>query len=351
MRAAMSNVGSEYLQWVKTRTPARFNLSASGVQPCTFADLGARLEDLEINRSGGYGYEPLQLALAKHCGVGQECVVSAAGTSMANFIAMAALIEPGDEVLIEYPVYEPLIAVARYLQADIKRLPRDGRPRDFVSSRTRLIVVTNLHNPTCSRFDELQLEELAQTAKAVGARVLIDEVYLECMFEKASTAFHMSDVFVATASLTKAYGLGGLRCGWILAEPDLVRRIWQFKDLVDPSALHSKELLSVIALRNIDRLAGRARSLIDTNRKLLRSFLESCSQLEVEMPEYGTCVFPRVKSGNADRLFDMLRNDYDTEVVPGRFFEMSDHFRLGLGMEADVFAEGLTRLEQAMGRL
>jgi aspartate/methionine/tyrosine aminotransferase len=68
------------------------------------------------------------------------------------------------------------------------------------------------------------------------------------------------------------------------------------------------------------------------------------------MPEYGTCVFPRVKSGNADRLFDILRNDFDTEVVPGRYFEMSDRFRLGLGMETNVFSEGLSRLRQALDR-
>jgi aspartate/methionine/tyrosine aminotransferase len=195
-------------------------------------------------------------------------------------------------------------------------MPREGDPGDFVSSRTRLIVVTNLHNPTCARFDEHQLTALAETAKSAGARILIDEVYLQCLFDQATTAFHLGNVFVATGSLTKAYGLGGLRCGWILAEPDLCQRMWNMKDLVDPSSVHSKELLSVIALRNLNRLAARAKTLIDTNRALLRDFLKTCPQLDVKVPDYGTCVFPRIKNGDGDRLFDILRNEYDTEVVP-----------------------------------
>jgi len=230
-------------------------------------------------------------------------------------------------------------------------MPREADPGDFVSSRTRLIVVTNLHNPTCARFDEHQLTALAETAKSAGARILIDEVYLQCLFDQAATAFHLGNVFVATGSLTKAYGLGGLRCGWILAEPDLCQRMWNMKDLVDPSSVHSKELLSVIALRNLNRLAARAKTLIDTNRALLRDFLKTCPQLDVKVPDYGTCVFPRIKNGDGDRLFDMLRNEYDTEVVPGRFFEMPDHFRLGIGMDTAGFVEGLARLKQALERL
>src|SRR5262245_60232908 len=112
---------SEYLYWVKTRKPGRINLAASGVLPCLLTELNVRIEDLEINGPSLYGYRPLQEAIAHHCGVPAECVIAANGTSLANFIAMAALIHPGDEVLIEYPVYEPLLAAAQYFGAVIKR--------------------------------------------------------------------------------------------------------------------------------------------------------------------------------------------------------------------------------------
>jgi aspartate/methionine/tyrosine aminotransferase len=340
--------GSEYLQWVKTRTPAQFNLATSAVSPYPLAELGIRIEDLEINGPTLYGYEPLQNAVATHCGVSADCAVAASGTSMANFIVMCALIQRGDEVLIEKPTYEPILAVARYCGADINRLPRGKALEDFVSHRTRLIVLTNLHNPTSMQLGSSDLMRIADIAKSAGARVLVDEVYLESLYEKARSAFHENRAFICTGSLTKAYGLGGLRCGWILAEPDLARRFWQFKDLIDSSAPHPPELLSVIALRQLGRIAARAKSLLAENRAKLKDFLHSHPQVELKVPEFGTCVFPRVRSLDGDRLFEMLHSRFDTDVVPGRFFEMPDHFRMGIGMDTATFAEGLRRLDLAL---
>jgi aspartate/methionine/tyrosine aminotransferase len=341
-------VRSEYLEWVKTRKPARFNLAHSGVTPCAMSELGVCLDDLEVNGPGLYGYQPLQEAIAHHCGVPPDCVVATSGTSMANFLAMAALIRQGDEVLIEQPAYEPLPAVARYLGAEIKRFQRRSPEQINVSNRTKLIVVTNLHNPTCTRLDESELQRLAHLARDAGARVLVDEVYLECMYEKTWSAFHLGHEFVCTGSLTKAYGLGGLRCGWILAAPDLARRIWQLKDLVDPSAAHPSERLSVIAFQRLNLLAERAKAILETNRKLFRHFLPSCPQLALDMPDYGTCVFPRVHIPEPSRLFQSLPDEFETDVVPGRFFEQADHCRIGIGVETTIFAEGLQRLRKAL---
>jgi aspartate/methionine/tyrosine aminotransferase len=280
--------------------------------------------------------------------VDADNVVGASGTSMANFIAMSALIGPGDEVLIEHPVYEPLLAVAKYLRADIKRFPREARLRDFVSKRTRLIVLTNLHNPTSALIGEDALNEIADIANSAGARVLMDEVYLECMYEKMDSAFRRSDGFVCTSSLTKAYGLGGLRCGWILARPDLARRLRHFKDLIDSTAPHAVQQLAVIAFKNLNGLASRANTILDRNREILRGFMRSCLRLELSIPEYGTCVFPRMNSGDSDRLFDLLQTKFETDVVPGRFFEKPEHFRLGIGGSSEVLVEGLHRLGKAL---
>jgi aspartate/methionine/tyrosine aminotransferase len=325
---------SEYLQWVQTRETAKFNLAVSGILPCPLIELGARIEDLEINGPSMYGFAPLQQAIAAHCDVPVECVVAASGTTMANFVAMAAIIEPGDEVLIEQPAYDPLIGIARYLGAEVKRFARapDFSP-DAATSKTKLIVLTNLHNPTCEFFGEEELRSMGRLAKYLGARVLVDEVYLECMFEKMSSAFHYGPEFVCTSSLTKAYGLSGLRCGWILAEPELARRIRLVKDLIDTHPPHPAEQLSVIAFRKLDHLAARAKTLLNANRALVREFVDSCPHIEVNLPDYGTCIFPRLKSGDADGFFELLHNKYDTDVVPGRFFEQPDHFRMGIGAD------------------
>lgn len=118
-------MSSIYMQWAKTRQGARYNLATSGLITYPLSGLPVKLEDLSpLARGGSYGYPPLQEALAAHSGVSTENVVAADGTSMANYLAMAALLEPGDEVLMEHPTYELLLASLGHLQAEVHRFPR-----------------------------------------------------------------------------------------------------------------------------------------------------------------------------------------------------------------------------------
>ncbi|HKV27424.1 MAG TPA: pyridoxal phosphate-dependent aminotransferase, partial [Candidatus Acidoferrales bacterium] len=160
MSAPRRESRSAYLEWAKLRSDAKFNLATSGIDGYPLSELPVKIEDLEISAAGSYGYPPLQERVAKKNGVAPACVVAANGTSMANHLAMAALLEPGDEVLIEQPTYEPLLTVAEYLGAKVHRFPRrfeDGfqiDPREIerhMTPHTRLIVITNLHNPSGAR--------------------------------------------------------------------------------------------------------------------------------------------------------------------------------------------------------
>jgi aspartate/methionine/tyrosine aminotransferase len=153
---------------------------------------------------------------------------------------------------------------------------------------------------------------------------------------------------VVTNSLTKAYGLSGLRCGWILAEPELARRIWRINDVYGATPVHAAELLSVIALDNLPKIAARAQSLMQTNRVLLSRFLDSCTDLEVVRPEFGTVAFPRVRRGTVENLFSLLRDKYEASFVPGSFFAAPQHLRIGVGGETAQVREGLDRLSRAL---
>src|SRR6202047_2839925 len=154
---------------------------------------------------------------------------------MANHLAMAALIEPGDEVLIEEPSYQAVVSTAEYLGAKVRRFPRKFEsgfqldPREVersVSPRTRLIVITNLHKPTGVRAPDAAIRIVGEIARSLGAHVLVDEGYLEACFDSPwQTSFSLGQNFVATSSLTKAYGLSGLRCGWIYAAKTLAQRM------------------------------------------------------------------------------------------------------------------------------
>src|ERR1043165_9227191 len=234
-------MSSPYMQWAKTHLQARFNRASSGLLNYPLSKLPVKVEDLELSGASYYGFEPLQKALAAKSGVPTDAVVAATGTSMANHLVMAALIKPGDEVLIERPTYELLISTAQYLGAEVKRFAR-AYEKDFqidlddvernITPRTRLIVITNLHNPTSAFTGDETLKRLGEIARRVGAHVLVDEVYLEALFDVAPrSAFHLGEAFVTTNSLTKVYGLSGWRCGWILARLELAKKLWHLNDL------------------------------------------------------------------------------------------------------------------------
>jgi len=347
------------MNWSKTQSGARFNLATSGVAPFPLRELPVHPDTLEINGSdNGYGYPPLQKAIAAHHGVDPDCVVESAGTSMANHLAMAAIIEPGDEVLIEYPAYGPILDIAHYLEANVKRFARSEDngwaidPEEFcrcVTTNTRLIVITNLHNPTSVLTADSVLREIGDTARSVGAIVLVDEVYLDAVYENTPrTSFHLGPEFVATSSLTKVYGVSGLRCGWILAQPDLAWRMRRLNDLYSATPVYLGELFSVVAFQHLDLLRERARRIVDVDRKLLRDFLKQQSSIYAVSTEWGTTSFPRLLNGNADSFLKRLRSEFDTSAVPGRFFEMPDHFRIGMGVNTEMFAEGVNRISRAL---
>jgi aspartate/methionine/tyrosine aminotransferase len=355
MTAARQVMSSSYMNWAKTRSTAKFNLATSGLGNLKLRELRVSLDDLEIT-DGGYGYRPLIESIAARYRVDREAVVTAAGTTFANHLAMAALIKPGDEVLFEHPAYEPMLAAALYLGANVRRFPRrfdDGFMPEglesLVTPKTRLIVLTNLHNPSGVLIEEAELKQIGEIARSVGARVLVDEVYMETLFEDAPrTAFHIGNEFVVTSSLTKAFGLSGLRCGWIFAEPELAKRMWLLNDLFAATPVHAGERLSVVAMQQLGEIGGRAKKLLDRNRMLLNEFLDTREDLEVIRAEFGTVMFPRVRRESSDELCQLLRGKYETSVVPGRFFEMPAHFRVGIAGDTAVLEEGLERLGRAL---
>src|SRR5207253_6807370 len=130
--------------------------------------------------------------------------------------------------------------------------------------------------------EEATLCKIGELARNVRARVLVDEVYLEAMFENSPrSAVSLGSEFVATSSLTKGYGLSGLRCGWILADPEIAKRIRRLDDIFAASAPNVMEQLSVIALNQLPKIAARAKAMLETNRKTLNNFFETRDDVDV----------------------------------------------------------------------
>lgn len=351
-----------YLAWMKRPPEMAFNLMGSNLLHCQVEDLPGAREELALDAFHEEGYEPLLEDIAGRYGVGLDQVSVATGASGANFLACGAILQAGDEVLVERPGYDPLLGVPRFLGARINRFDRvfeeefrvdPDRIRAALTPATRLIIISNPHNPTGAFTPPETLRTVGELADSVGAKVLVDEVYLDSIHGKEVVpAATLSPTFVSTSSLTKAYGLSGLRAGWALSSPEMAEKARRVRDIVDGVGSFPSELLAHLAFRNLPALRERARGILGPNMALLRSFMEARSELEWVPPAGGSVGFPRIK-GMTD-LSDFvvrLREDYETGVVPGHFFEAPAHFRIALGGRGEILEEGLSRLGQALDAL
>ncbi len=339
------------MEWAKTRPRPEIDLAGSNLYACTLDDLPGARNAVDIAGESPEGYPPLLEAIARRYGVLSDQVSTAGGCSGANFLACAALLEAGDQVLVERPFYDPMPAAARLLGARVRTFERrfeDGYDVDVervaaaLTPRTRLILLSNPHNPSGALARPESLLALGALAAQRGIHVLVDEVYLDTVFDgRPAPAATLSPAFVSTSSLTKAYGLASLRCGWTLADPGVARRIRRARDLVDVWAPMPSDRLSVVAFANLDSIAARARRIIEANRNAVGAWLAGRPDLSC-VPSRATIAFPRLEgcedaSPFAERLFART----GTAVAPGRFFGFPEHFRLAFGGRPDQVAAGL----------
>jgi aspartate/methionine/tyrosine aminotransferase len=357
-----------YMEWAKSRPSARYDLAGSNILACRIDEVPGVGDAIAFEGKNENGYRPLLDAIAHHYGVASDSVTTAQGASGANFLAFAALLEPEDEVLVETPGYDPLLGAPRLLGARVHQFERtfaDGFALDpdrvarAVTPRTRVIIVTNPHNPSGVLADPAALDAIGEIARARGAYVLLDEVYLDLTAAVAAreginadrTFAGRGDPFVCTNSLTKSYGLSGLRCGWILSSPAVAERIRRARDVVDGTGSIVSERLAVAAFTHLEQLLQRSVSLLATNRTIIRAFLESRPDLEW-VPSSGTVVFPRLRGmADATPFAERLQREHDTAVVPGRFFQAPAHVRIGFGAETESLRIGLQRVVQGLDEI
>ena len=347
-----------YLEWAKKRPSPRFDLAGSNVLACTIDDIDGAGDALQFSGQNDNGYAPLVDAIAARYGTSSDRVTTATGTSGANFQAFAALLEPGDEVLVERPGYDPLLGASRLLGAHVTRFERrfeDGyaldpdRVAEAMTPRTRLIVLTTPHNPSGVLATRESLAAVGGLAERAGAHVLVDEVYLDAADPDSAPAALLGDVFISTSSLTKSYGLAALRCGWTISAADVAERIRRARDVIDGTGSIVADRLATLAFAQMPRLAARAAALMSANASLVRTFLDGQDRLEVVRPRLSTVLFPRLRGVTDTSAFaERLLNERQTAVVPGRFFEAPAHFRIGLGTRTDAVRGGLEQLAAAL---
>jgi aspartate/methionine/tyrosine aminotransferase len=348
------------MEWAKKRPVPRFDLAGSNILACSIDDIDGARDALDLSGQNDNGYAPLIDAIGHRYGVTSNRVTTANGTSGANFQVYAALLEPGDDVLVESPGYDPLLGAPRLLGAHVVRFERrfedqfaldPDRVAKAMTSRTRLIVVTSPHNPSGVAIDRAALEAVGRLAESAGAHVLVDEVYLDATNETVRPAALLGDNFISTSSLTKSYGLAGLRCGWALSSPTVAERIRRARDVIDGTGSIAAERLATLAFAQLPKLMSRATALLDTNIALVRQFFQARPELDVVLPHACTVVFPRLRGvADTSTFAERLLAERGTAIVPGRFFEAPAHFRIGFGTSTAVVEAGLKELGTALAK-
>ena len=363
-----------YLHWAKTRPAAAFDLAGSNLLACTLDDLPGAREAIDLTAPDKGGYPPLVEAIAAHYGVATERVVTASGCSAANFLAIGALVGPGDTVLMEGPWYDQITGACRLLGARVETFDRKfdhGYRIDVVALRarvtkdTKLVIITSPHNPSGMAADRDTLVALQALAEETGVHVLVDEVYLDITnalnrapsaggaraIGRYTPAALVGDRLLSISSLTKSYGLSGLRCGWIIAAPEIAERVRRVRDVIDNIGPAPADRLGALAFERIERLTARARALVSTNIEHARAFFARHAELELPGPIEATVVFPRMAgvpdtSAWVQRLFE----EHGVAVVAGSFFGAPGHVRISLGGRTDTLVAGLERMTLLLER-
>lgn len=349
-----------------------YNLSESGVHPLMLEELASKEELEEISKIGlGYsqtnGTPELRRQIARlYPGISIEQILTTAGSSEANFLLMWSLLEPGDEVVFMMPNYMQMWGLVRGFGAKLKpfwlRESLDWAPdldelRKLVTKKTKLIILTNPNNPTGAVLDQEARQTIISLADKAKAWIIADEVYqgAEREGERTPSFFGEYERVIAVNGLSKAYGLPGIRIGWIVGPEEFINKTWPYHDYttISPSILSDRLARIALAPQNRRKILARTRRILKKNFPILKTWLEKQAGLfEFIPPRAGAIAFARYNlTIDSEELVNRLIRQKSVLIVPGGHFEMGHYLRFGFGSEPDYLRSGLARIEDFLDGL
>jgi len=353
----------DYLEWARTHMGrVKYDLAKSNIKALTKEELGLTLDQIELNATDDDGVAELRDLIARRYGVPRSGVLVTAGATMGIFLACSAVLKPGDQALLESPNYEPLYRGAEQAGAEIKMLERRferGFQIDLeelersVGRGTRAIVMTNTHNPSGAATSPEKMMTIGQIARDYGATVIASEVYLDNAFTPGlKPAATFGPNMVSIGSLSKVYGLGGLRIGWIVAGEPILRKARQILDYLECDLPAPSERIAAVALRKAPELILRCQQIATRNIQIVSEWVARRGDVQWVEPQGGTVCMVRLPTGvEAQPLVGLLQEKYATLVVPGEFFWMRGFIRLSCGMDEDILRQGLKNLSKAIDQM
>lgn len=368
----------EYLTWVKNlsrelrefkKHAPCFNLTASSVAVpielfSNHIKMGLSREALE---EPDPWYNPkLVERISLIEGVDPDNILITNGASGAIFLVCRTILENGDHVIVEYPCYEPLIALPEFMGTDVSLLYRrvengfnvdlDGLD-SIMSERTRLIILTNLHNPSGVYLREDELLGIQAVARKYNSkvRILVDEVYHRFIDTNVQPAAKLNEGFISINSLSKVYGLYILRCGWITADSDFIDAVRRIFVLTENIGSPLNESIASVVLEYEEEYYRHSQTILNQNRKILKESVQPLLEeglLEGNIPESGCICFPKLTGiNNTEGFTKVFAEKQNVYVVPGHFFGLPQHVRLGFGGNTEELRIGLERFGRELRRL
>jgi aspartate/methionine/tyrosine aminotransferase len=344
------------------------NLSESGVHPLTVGELlelaDSSLDELRIGYGQSNGSRELRSHIARlYPGATEANVMVTNGSAEANFITMWQLLEAGGEIAIVSPTYGQTPGLAASFGATVREIrlheesgwqPHPDEIDGAITSRTRAIVVTNPNNPTGAVLSAEARRALIDAADRVGAWILADEVYAGAELDGPETPsfFGSYPRVVASGSLSKAYGLPGLRVGWIVASEAEAADLWARTDYTTISPGELTDRLAALALRPDvrPRILARTRELIRPGLRVLTEWMDEQGVFHYRVPDAGAICFARYDLPvNSRLLAERLRVERSVLIVPGDHFGLDRYIRFGFGLHADELRDALDRVSDVLG--
>lgn len=358
--------------WLRHRYfAARIDISSSGVDNYSLRDIRATvglstqdLDDIVFRDSPSTGGAALVSAIADRYAPGREDhVLATHGASESIFLLMAALVRPGDEIVVLRPIYQSLDSIAEAigarlvpwdLDADDDFVPRLDRLRELLTPATRMVVVNFPHNPTGASMNQQQRAELVELLAGHPAHLVWDGSMSELCYEPVPPADPslLLERGVTIGTLSKSFGLPGMRVGWCIAPPPLVREMIRIRDYTTLSTSPLTELLAAAVLRHGDAFLAPKLAQATVNRALLTEWVTKHSDLVTCPPPMGgVAAFPRFPTLADTRPFcEELLHDRSVLTVPGDCFGYPDRMRIGFGGPTDEFTAGLAETADLLAR-
>jgi hypothetical protein len=353
-----------------------WNLAESGVHPLRLEELADTREDRAALLRQELGYTQTNgtpdlraLIAAMYPGARPDQIEVTNGGSEANCVVLWHFVERGDEVVMMTPNYMQMRGIARALGASVRPWPlaggeAEGRWRPdlaaldaLVTPRTKLILVCNPNNPTGARVAARELDEICRIAGRAGAWIVSDEIYRGAELDaiETPTLWGRYDRCIVTSGLSKAYGLPGLRIGWIVGPEAVVEELWGVHDYtsIAPGALSDR--LARVALQpdRRQRILARTRGIVGANYPIVRRWIEKrAPKLAHVPPEAGAIAFVRYHHAvNSTALIERLRDEQSVLVVPGDHFDMEGYLRIGFGTDPAHLSSALERVADVLDRI